>query len=284
MTITLQSLQIAGEQINVPTSALSIDVTLPNPVSEYIVSGQLSNPTTCWLSGASGNVATFSFGAPAVSGTVLTLIAFPIGLSGLNTVVLPAGTSSYSVTVPTGQSVIPICQWNTQVWFQLMGNTWTFFFSYPPGAAASFSYLIVGPGQNTIILKEPIDPNVYTASLPTANNLYLPIVSVTWNTAIGLSQTGDIATLTFTNSSPSFAATSALLVNIPINVSLFPLPQPAVVPTQQPWVVSTITPEQFAARMFALFPYPWLSDVARSTAGIAYALFLAIGTELNFIS
>src|SRR6202021_1041957 len=149
MTVLIPNLNVAGEIVNLATGALSVYVTLPNPVSEYFVSGQISTSTTCWLSGASGNVATFSFGSPVDAGATLTVIALPAGAQDLNTVVLEPGTLSFAVTATTGQSVIPICQWNTQVWFQIVGNTWIFFFSAPPGQTSNFSYLIVGPGQNT---------------------------------------------------------------------------------------------------------------------------------------
>src|SRR5665213_3610424 len=133
MTVLIPTLNVAGEIINLATGALSVDVTLPNPVSNYVVSGQVSTPTTCWLSGAAGNVATFSFGSPVDAGATLTVIAIPASAQDLTTVVLEPGTLSYAVTAPTGQSVVPICQWNTQVWFQRLGNTWIFFFSAPPG-------------------------------------------------------------------------------------------------------------------------------------------------------
>lgn len=287
MSVLIPSLAVAGEIVDVPQGTLSIDVTLPNPASYYIISGQLSTPTPCWLSGADGNVATFSFGAPADAGAQLTVIALPIGLSGLNSVVLPAGTESYSVTVPTGQTVIPICYWNTKVWFNVAGNTWTFYFSYPPGGTAQFSWLVVGPGQNTVINSEPVDPDVYTATINTEiSSNFLPFVAVTWNTDIGLTldQGDQQIDLQFTNQSPSFAATRVLVVTLPINVSIFPLPEPAPVPLQQPWVVNVITPEMWAQRLINLFPYPWLSDEARIVGGNAYAVFYAIGSQLNFIS
>jgi hypothetical protein len=285
VTVLIPTLSVAGEIVDVPTSALTIDVTLPNLVSDYVVSGQMSTPTTCWLSGSNGNIATFSFGAPADAGSQLTILAIPTGLSGLQSVVLPSGTPSYAVTVQTGRSVIPICQWNTQVWFVISGNTWTFYFSSPSGVPSVFSYLEVGPGQNTQITQQPIDPGDYVASIATEiSDFFLPVVVTSWNTAIGLTLGANQVNLQFTNGAPAFAATSALVVSLPINVSIFPLPQPAVVQQQQPWIVSIITPEDWALRMVAFFPYPWISDYARSVAGISYAIFLATGTELNYIS
>ena len=285
MTVLIPTLSVAGEIVDVPTGALTIDVTLPNLVSDYVVSGQMSTPTTCWLSGSNGNIATFSFGAPADAGSQLTVLAIPTGLSGLQSVVLPSGTPSYAVTVQTGRSVIPICQWNTQVWFVISGNTWTFYFSSPSGVPSVFSYLEVGPGQNTQITQQPIDPGDYVASIATEiSDFFLPVVVTSWNTAIGLTLGANQVNLQFTNGAPAFAATSALVVSLPINVSIFPLPQPAVVQQQQPWIVSIITPEDWALRMVAFFPYPWISDYARSVAGISYAIFLATGTELNYIS
>src|SRR5579872_395338 len=286
MSVLIPNLAVAGEIVDVPTSAQNITVTLPNPADEYVVSGQLSTPTTCWVSGTNGNEVTFSFGSPVDSGTTLVLIALPAGLSGLNTVVIQPTQNSYSVTVPTtGQLVLPIPQWNTQVWYTIAGNTWTFEFNTPPGVTASFSYIIVGPGQNTQISQQPLDPNVYTATISTeVSSNFLPFATASWNTAIGLTLEENAVELQFTNGTPEFAATGVLVVSIPINATIFPLPIPFNVPTQQPWIVSVITPEAWAQRMINLFPYPWLSDAARSTSGIAYALFLAIGTELNFIS
>ena len=285
MTVLIPSLAVAGEIVSVPHNAQSIDVTLPNLVSDYIVSGQLSTPTTCWLSGTNGNIATFSFGSPADADATLTVIALPAGLSGLTTVVLPAGTRSYSVTVPTGQSVLPICQWNTQVWYVIAGNTWTFYFSTPSSVPSVFSYLVVGPGQNTQISQQPVDPGDYNATISTEiSDFFLPIAAVSWNTAIGFDPQSGQVELFFTNGAPAFAATSVLVVSLPINVSIFPLPQPAVIQQPTPWIVSVITPEDWALRMIAFFPYPWISDYARSIAGISYAIFLATVTELNYIS
>jgi hypothetical protein len=287
MTVLIPTLNVAGEIVNLATGALSVDVTLPNPVSDYVVSGQVSTPTTCWLSGADGNVATFSFGSPVDAGATLTVIAIPAGAQDLTTVVLEPGTLSYAVTAPTGQSVVPICQWNTQVWFQIAGNTWIFLFSSPPGETADFSYLIVGPGQNTFINQQPVDPGEYEWTISTTiSDTYLPIGIASWNTAIGLIPDIEASrvSLLFTNGAPSFTATSALVVSIPINISIFPLPLVPTVPVQQPWIVNIISPEDWAARLIFLFPYPWLSDYARSVSGIAYAIFLSIGTELNFIS
>lgn len=285
MSVLIPTVSVAGEIINLTSGAQSVTVTLPNPADEYIISGQLSTPTTCWVSGIDDNEVTFSFGSPVDSGSTLTLIALPAGMAGLSSVVLNPGTESYAVTVPTGQSVLPICQWNTQVWFQLMGNTWTFYFSSPPGETASFSYLVVGPGQNTQISRQPIDPGDYTATIASVvNDNYLPFVTPSWNTAVGLTPGNDQVNLLFTNGAPGYASTSVLTVSLPINVSIFPLPIPQTIPQQMPWVVSTISPEQFAQRMFTLFPYPWLGNQARIVTGIAYAIFLSIGTELNFIS
>lgn len=285
MSVLIPSLALAGEIINVPTGTQEINVTLPNLVSDYIVSGQLSTPTTCWLEGATDNVATFKFGAPADAGSQLTIIALPAGMSGLNSVTLNPGTENFDVTVQTGRSVIPICDWNTQVWFEVNGNTWTFHFSYPPSGTARFSWLIVGPGQNTNINSQPIDPGDFVASISTTiSSSFLPITAVTWNTAIGITPGNNQVDLQFTNQAPTFAATRILVVTLPINVSIFPLPEPVPIPTQQPWVVNVITPEDWAIRLVALFPYPWLSDTARAIGGIAYAIFFAMGTELNVIS
>src|SRR3984957_15243341 len=287
MTVLIPSLSVAGEVVNVPTNAQNITVTLPFDADQYVVSGQMSTPTTCWVSGTDGQEVTFSFGSPADASSQLTLIAIPSGTSGLNTVVLPAGTETYSVTTQTGQWAIPIPQWNTQVWYQLSGNTFTFFFSSPPGETSSFSYLVTGPGQNTQIQVSPVAPSDYTATISTAiTNDSLPFVVPTWNTAIGLNPQTDLQQieLQFTNGAPSFTGTAVLVVNIPINISVFPLPVPSVSNPQQPWIVNVIRPDMWAQRMIAFFPYPWLSDTARSTAGVAYALFLSIGTELNYIS
>lgn len=285
MTVLIPNLNVAGEVVNVATGAQSVTVTLPNPVSEYVVSGQLSTPTTCWLSGANGNEATFSFGSPADAGSKLTVLAVPAGSPDLTTVILPIGTTSYAVTVPTGQSVLPIPQWNTQVWFQLLGNTWTFFFSAPPGQVSNFSYLIVGPGQNTTISQQPVDPGDYIATISTPINANaLPFAVASWNTAIGLIPESNQVELQFTNGAPGFTNTSILVVSLPINVSIFPLPVAPTVPVQQPWIVNIISPEDWAQRLIFLFPYPWLSDAARTVSGVAYALFLSIGTELNYIS
>lgn len=286
MTVLIPGVSVAGEIINLTTGAQSVTVTLPNPADEYVISGQVSTPTPCWVSGTNDTEVTFSFGSPVDAGSTLTLIALPAGMAGLSTVVLPAGTENWVVTVPTtGQSVIPIPQWNTQVYFQLMGNTWTFYFAAPPGVPSSFSYLIVGPGQNTQITRQPIDPSDYTATISSVvNDNYLPFVTPSWNTAVGVEPGDNQVECLFTNGAPGFASTSLLVVSLPINVSIFPLPIPQTIPQQMPWVVTTITPEQFAARMFTLFPYPWLGDQARAVTGIAYAIFLSIGTELNFIS
>lgn len=286
MPILIPNLAVAGEIVNITTGAMSVTVTLPNPADQYVLSGQLSTPTTCWLSGTNDTEATFSFGAPADPGTTLILIAIPVGLSGLNTVVIQPSQTTFSVTVPTtGQSVLPIPQWNTQSWYTVSGNTWIFNFNTPPGVTAYFSYLIVGPGQNTIITQQPIDPGDYAATISTTiNDSYLPFVTSSWNTALGVSPAEQTIELQFTNGAPAYAATSVLVVAIPINVTIFPLPIPYSSPTQQPWIVSVITPAAWAQRMIFLFPYPWLSDLAHSTSGVAYALFLSIGTELNFIS
>lgn len=285
MTVLIPSLNVAGEIVDIETGAQSVTVTLPNPVSDYVVSGQISTATPCWLSGADGNVATFSFGSPADAGSQLTVIALPAGLSGLNSVVLPAGTESYSVTVPTGQSVLPICQWNTQVWFQLRGNTWTFYFSSPPGVTSEFNYLIVGPGQNTQISQEPVDPGDYTATISTEiSDNFLPMAVASWNTAIGLFPQANQVELQFTNGSPSFTSTSVLVVSLPINVSIVPLPLAPTVPVQTPWIVNLITPEEWAIRMVNFFPRPWTDDEAKTIGGIMYAIFLSTGENLNFIS
>ena len=286
MPVLIPELTVAGEIVDITTGQLSVTVTLPNPADEYIISGQLSTATTCWVSGTDGNEVTFSFGSPADPGTTLVVIALPAGLAGLHTVVIAPTQNTYSVTVPTtGQSVIPIPQWNTQVWFTIAGNTWTFEFNTPPGVPASFSYLIVGPGQNTQISQQPTDPGDYVASVSTEiSSSFLPFVVASWNTAIGLGIGEGQVDLQFTNGAPEYASTSILVVSLPINVTIFPLPIPFSVPQQQPWIVSVVTPEAWAQRMITLFPYPWLGDYARTTAGIAYAMFLSIGTELNFIS
>ena len=285
MSVLIPTLNVAGEIVDVATGLLTITVELPNLASEYIVSGQMSTPTTCWVSGTSGNEVTFSFGAPADAGSQLTILAIPTGLSGLQSVVLPSGTPSYAVTVQTGRSVIPICQWNTQVWFTVRGNTWTFNFSSPPGGTALFSYLEVGPGQNTEIHNEPVDSGDYIATISTTiNDNALPIAAVSWNTAIGFIPEDNQVELQFTNGAPAFTGTSVLVVSLPINVSIFPLPVVPSQPQQQPWIVSVITPEAWAQRLIGLFPYPWLDDEARAVSGIAYAMFLAMGTNLNVIS
>lgn len=285
MSVLIPSLAVAGEIIAVPGGTQEINVTLPNLVSDYIVSGQLSTPTPCWLEGATDNIATFKFGAPADTDSQLTIIALPAGMPGLSSVVIPGGTDHFDVTVQTGRSVIPICDWNTQVWHEINGNTWTFRFSFPPGGNARFSWLIVGPGQNTIIDSESIDPGDYVATISTPiSGNSLPMTSVTWNTAIGMTPSDNQVDLQFTNAAPEFVSTRILTISIPINVSIFPLPEPAPIPTQQPWVVSVITPEDWAQRLITLFPYPWLSDQARAVGGIAYAIFYAMGTELNFLS
>lgn len=285
MTITIPSLAVAGEIINVSSGARNVTITLPNPANEYILSAQISTRSTCWLSGISGNQATFSFGIAADPSTQLTLLALPTGMSGLHSTVLSANTNSYSISVSTGQLALPIVTWNTNVWYALLGNTITFFFSNPPVADVNFSYLVVGAGQNTIINAQPLDPGSYSDTISTpANDNYLPIAVSTWNTAIGLTPVDGAVEVGFTNGSPSFAATQILVVSIPLNVSVFPLPAPVTVPIQQPWVVNQITPEQFAVRLVNLFPYPWLSDFARVQGGIAYAIFLAMGECLNYIS
>lgn len=285
MSVLIPSLAVAGEIVNLTSGQLTAIVTLPNPASDYVISGQTSNPSTCWVSGIDGNNVIFSFGAPASNGDTLTVIAIPAGLADLNSVTLAAGTEKYAVTVPTGQSVLPICQWNTQVWFQLMGNTWTFYFSAPPGTAAEFSYLIVGPGQNTEISQEPVDPADYTATIATAiSDSFLPIAVPSWNTAVGLVIQSNQVELLFTNGASAYTGTSVLVVSLPINVSIFPLPLAPSVPVQTPWIVKLITPEEWAIRMVNFFPYPWTSDAAKTVGGIMYAMFLSTGSNLNFIS